>query len=77
MACGGLSALHAHARDASQVINRHRLYDLKAVPCLYLLDADKRVLLKDVTVEHLELYLREHARNLNLEMELYIGIELK
>lgn len=52
-----------NARDASQVINRHRLYDLKAVPCLYLLDADKRVLLKDVTVEHLELYLREHARN--------------
>ena len=52
-----------NARDASQVINRHRLYDLKAVPCLYLLDADKRVLLKDVTVEHVELYLREHARN--------------
>ena len=52
-----------NARDASQAINRHRLYDLKAVPCLYLLDADKRVLLKDVTVEHVELYLREHARN--------------
>ena len=67
-----------NARDASQVINRHRLYDLKAVPpCLYLLDADKRVLLKDVTVEHVELYLREHAKKLNLEMELYIGIELK
>ena len=52
-----------NVHDASQAINRHRLYDLKAVPCLYLLDADKRVLLKDVTVEHVELYLREHARN--------------
>ena len=52
-----------NVHDASQAISRQRLYDLKAIPCLYLLDADKRVLLKDVTVEHVELYLREHARN--------------
>lgn len=52
-----------NACDASQTINSHRLYDLKAVPTLYLLDANKRVLLKDATVEHVELYLKEHARN--------------
>lgn len=51
-----------NARDASQIITRRRLYDLRAIPTLYLLDADKRVLLKDVTVEQVELYLREHAR---------------
>ncbi len=33
--------------DASQTINNEELYDLKAIPTLYLLDADKRVLLKD------------------------------
>lgn len=52
-----------NARDASQAITRRRLYDLKAIPTLYLLDANKRVLLKDATVEQVEQYLREHARN--------------
>ena len=50
-----------NVHDASQAISRQRLYDLKAIPCLYLLDADKRVLLKDATVEQVELYLKEHA----------------
>ncbi len=35
------------SRDAGQRINNEELYDLKAIPTLYLLDADKRVLLKD------------------------------
>ena len=33
--------------DAGQIISRDRLYDLKAIPSLYLLDSDKRVLVKD------------------------------
>lgn len=42
--------------DAGQIISRDRLYDLKAIPSLYLLDSDKRVMIKDgsdvVLVEH-------------------------
>lgn len=45
------------ARDASQDISRHNLYDLKAIPTLYLLDAGKTVLLKDTTTDGLEQYL--------------------
>jgi hypothetical protein len=33
------------------------LYDLKAMPTLYLLDKDKKVLLKDAPVEQVEQYL--------------------
>lgn len=40
--------------DASQTIMNEELYDLKAFPTLYLLDTDKRVLLKDVSVEEIE-----------------------
>ncbi len=40
------------------VVKRDRLYDLKAIPCLYLLDSDKRVILKDATIERIEEYLR-------------------
>lgn len=32
-----------------EVIKEHTLYDLKAMPSLYLLDADKIVLLKDAS----------------------------
>jgi hypothetical protein len=34
--------------DATGVIKSDELYDLKAIPTLYLLDRDKRVMLKDV-----------------------------
>lgn len=53
-----LSEWHAHrseipslwinAYDKGGVIQRERLYDLKAIPSLYLLDGRKRVILKDV-----------------------------
>ena len=39
--------------DAGQSIVTRELYDLKASPTLYLLDKDKRVILKDVTVEEI------------------------
>lgn len=38
-----------NAYDAGCTIERGRLYSLRAIPSLYLLDAGKKVLLKDVT----------------------------
>lgn len=45
--------------DAKQSIKEKNLYDLKAVPTLYLLDKDKKVLLKDVTAEEVDRYLNK------------------
>lgn len=46
-----------NAYDKGGVITRDRLYDLKAIPALYLLDSEKMVMAKDCTdveyVEHL------------------------
>lgn len=40
--------------DNGQLIKRGQAYDLKALPTLYLLDRNKKILLKDVTFELLE-----------------------
>lgn len=40
--------------DTKGKIDREQLYDLKALPCLYLLGSDKRVLLKDLSIEQIE-----------------------
>ena len=46
--------------DADQRIEKERLYDLKAIPALYLLDKEKRVLAKDCTdVAYIEKLLSE------------------
>lgn len=45
------------AHDHEQRINSDELYDLKAIPSIYLLDETKKVLLKDATFEILEQYL--------------------
>ena len=37
--------------DKSFTIKTKNLYDLKAIPTLYLLDANKKVLLKDATTQ--------------------------
>lgn len=37
-----------NAYDRNQIISNKQLYDLKAIPTLYLLDKNKQVLLKDV-----------------------------
>lgn len=42
--------------DESHVVDRG-LYDLPAMPIIYLLDGDRKVLLKDVSLENLESYL--------------------
>lgn len=46
--------------DSKQEIKTKLLYDLKAIPTLYLLDKNKNVLLKDATVQQVEAYLYEH-----------------
>lgn len=43
--------------DKGQAIEQKSLYDLKAIPTLYLLDNEKTVLLKDVTAVEIEEYL--------------------
>ncbi len=43
--------------DKKQVIRNKNIYDLKAIPTLYLLDSKKTVLLKDATVIAIDQYL--------------------
>jgi len=45
--------------DAGQRLTRDEVYDLKAMPTLYLLDSEKRVLLKDAPIERIEARLSE------------------
>lgn len=44
--------------DKDMVLMYKKLYDLKAIPTLYLLDKQKVVLLKDATFDMIEEYLR-------------------
>ena len=43
--------------DASLTIRKDKLYDLRAIPNLYLLDKDKRVILRDTPPQRLEEFL--------------------
>lgn len=47
-----------NAYDKEQLINTKKLYDLRAIPCLYLLDKEKKVLLKDARLSEVEDYLQ-------------------
>ena len=52
---GDYPAAWINGYDAEQTIEADDLYDLKAIPSLYLLDAEKQVMLKDcVSVELIE-----------------------
>ena len=44
--------------DSTVSLKNDEIYDLKAIPTLYLLDKDKKVVLKDVTFNQVEYYLR-------------------
>ncbi|MCC8174790.1 MAG: DUF5106 domain-containing protein [Odoribacter sp.] len=46
-----------NAYDARMIVQPHELYDLKAIPTLYLLDKEKNVILKDADFRYLENYL--------------------
>ncbi|WP_298653856.1 DUF5106 domain-containing protein [uncultured Proteiniphilum sp.] len=50
----GIPAGWVYAYDKSGEITGKRLYDIKAFPTLYLLDRDKKVILKDTSVETIE-----------------------
>lgn len=45
--------------DPEQKITNDGVYDLRAIPTLYLLDKDKRVILKDVAIEQVDAWLSE------------------
>lgn len=45
--------------DKKLMIKEKNLYDLKAIPTLYLLDKNKKVLLKDAAVGQIEQYLQQ------------------
>ncbi len=46
--------------DKERRIETEKIYDLKAIPTLYLLDKDKRIILKDANFEKIEAYLAQH-----------------
>lgn len=46
-----------YSYDAKQKINTENLYNIKQFPSMYLLDQNKRVILKDTTFEKLEVFL--------------------
>lgn len=60
---GDYPGMMINSFDAGQVITKKELYDLKAMPTLYLLDAVKRVILKDASVEQIEAWLRAILHN--------------
>ena len=45
--------------DSTISLKNDEIYDLKAIPTLYLLDKDKKVILKDVTFNQIENYLQQ------------------
>ena len=47
-----------NAYNKGSVIKNKELYDLKAIPTLYLLDKEKRVLLKDARFEEIEAFIQ-------------------
>jgi len=52
------------AYDKGAVMKRKDLYDLRAIPTLYLLDKDKRVLLKDARIEDIINYIQKEILSL-------------
>lgn len=47
--------INGYDRDVK--LKNEEIYDLKAIPCLYLLDKNKTVLLKDAPIEQIQAYL--------------------
>lgn len=45
-----------HGYDKGMIITKQKLYDIKAIPTLYLLDKDKKVILKDTSIEAIEAF---------------------
>lgn len=45
-----------HAYDKGLEITHKKLYDIKAIPTLYLFDKEKKVILKDTSIEAIEMF---------------------
>ena len=52
--------LWIYSRDAEQKINAENIYNIKHFPTIYLLDKEKKVILKDTTFEKLEDYFKRN-----------------
>lgn len=57
-----MPAAWINSYDKSLSLRNNEVYDLKAIPTLYLLDKDKKVLLKDVTFNQIEDYLQTQMK---------------
>lgn len=55
--------------DRDKVIYSQRLYDIQRLPCMYLLDRDKRVLLKEADYERVHKYLSAESRTITKTSE--------
>lgn len=55
-----IPARWVYAYDKSGEVTGKRLYDIKAFPTLYLLDKDKKVILKDTSIEAIESFFSIH-----------------
>lgn len=53
--------------DSSVTLKNDEIYDLKAIPTLYLLDKDKNVILKDITFNQLMEYFQIQASESDME----------
>ncbi len=60
---GDYPSMMINSYDAGQVIYNKELYDLKAIPTFYLLDKDKRVIMKDAPIEQIESWLQMLINN--------------
>ena len=49
--------------DKSLSVRNNELYDLKAIPTLYLLDKDKRVIYKDTSIDNIHYFLEANMAN--------------
>lgn len=45
-----------NAYDNGMIITNNRVYDIQAIPTIYLLDKNKRIILKDTSLEEIESY---------------------
>ena len=52
------------APDGEKVIYSQRLYDIQRLPCMYLLDRNKKVLLKEADYERVHKYLLAESRTI-------------
>ena len=55
---GKLPAFWTCGYDADQTIRGERLYDVRAIPSVYLLDKEKKVILKDAPVDRVLAYIQ-------------------